>query len=76
MFRDWRDTYNEGACGQAGGVAGNAQADLGGRTVYIATCAGGLRVYHAYLPERGVIVSLLSVGERRFGEQLMGGLRP
>ena len=76
LFRDWRDTYNAGACGQAGGVAGNAQADLGGRTVYIATCAGDLRVYHAYLPERGVIVSLLSVGQRRFGEQLMGGLRP
>ena len=76
LFRDWRDTYDAGACGQAGGVAGNAQADLGGRTVYIATCAGDLRVYHAYLPERGVIVSLLSVGPRRFGEQLMGGLRP
>ncbi len=76
LFRDWRDTYNAGACGQAGGVAGNAQANLGGRTVYIGTCAGDLRVYHAYLPERGVIVSLLSVGPRRFGEQLMGGLRP
>jgi hypothetical protein len=76
LFRDWRDTYNEGACGQAGGVAGNAQAELGGRTVYIATCAGGLRVYHAYLPERDVIVSLFSLGDRRFGEQLMGGLRP
>ena len=49
---------------------------IDGRTVYIATCAGGLRTYHAYLPERGVIVSLLSVGERRFGEQLMAGLRP
>jgi hypothetical protein len=76
LFRDWRDTYNAGACGQAGGVAGNAQAELGGRTVYIATCVGDLRVYHAYLPDRGVIVSLLSIGPRRFGEQLMGGLRP
>ena len=76
LFRDWRDTYNAGACAQAGGLAGNAQAELGGRTVYIATCAGDLRVYHAYLPERGVIVSLLSVGQRRFGEQLMDGLRP
>ncbi len=76
LFRDWRDTYNAGACAQAGGVAGNAQADLGGRTVYIATCAGGLHVYHAYLPERGVIVSLFSLGDRRFGEQLLGDLRP
>jgi hypothetical protein len=76
MFRDWRDSYNEGACGQAGGLGGNAEAELGGRTVYIASCNGGVHVYHAYLPERGVIVSLLSLGTKRFGEQLMGNLRP
>ncbi len=34
-FRQWRDTFNVGACGQAGGLAGNAEAQLGGRTVYI-----------------------------------------
>ena len=76
LFRDWRDTYNVGACDQAGGLEGNAQADLGGRTVYIATCKGGLHVYHAYLPERGVIVSLFSLGDRRFGERLISDLRP
>jgi hypothetical protein len=76
LFRDWRDSYNEGACAQAGGVARNAQADMDGRTVYIASCAGGLRVYHAYLPERGTIVSLFSTGDRRFGERLMSDLRP
>ena len=62
MFRDWRDSYNEGACDQAGGVGGNAEAELGGRTVYIASCNGGMLVYHAYLPARGVIVSLFSLG--------------
>ncbi len=76
LFRDWRDTYDAGACAQAGGVAGNAQADIGGRTVYITTCGGGLRTYHAYVPERDVIVSVFSLGDRHFGEQLMGGLRP
>jgi hypothetical protein len=76
FFRDWRDTYNEGACGQAGGVAGNAEAELGGRTVHIATCGGGLRVYHAWVEERGVLVSLFSLGEARFGERLMAALRP
>jgi hypothetical protein len=74
FFRDWRDSYDEGACAQAGGVAGNAEAELGGRTVYIASCAGGLLAYHAYVEDRGVIVSLISVGERRFGEQLMKGI--
>ncbi len=76
FFRDWRDSYNAGACAQAGGVVGNAEADLGGRTVHIASCAGGLLVYHAYLPGRNVLVSMFSVGERRFGEQLMSGLQP
>ncbi len=76
FFRDWRDTYNTGACAQAGGVVGNAEAELGGRTVYIASCAGGLHVYHAYLEGRNVVVSLFSLGDHRFGELLMSGLRP
>jgi hypothetical protein len=76
FFRDWRDSYDEGACAQSGGVAGNAETEIGGRTVYIGTCAGGLRTYHAWLEDRYVIVSLFSLGEGRFGEQLMAGLRP
>jgi len=76
MFRDWRDTYDTGACGQAGGVGGHAQAQLGGRSVDITTCNAGLRVYHVWLPQRNVIVSLFSLGDRRFGEQVMAGLRP
>jgi len=76
FFRDWRDTYDAGACGQSGGVVGNAEAEIDGRTVYIATCAGGLRTYHAWLPERGTIVSAFSLGDRRLGEALMEGLRP
>ena len=76
FFRDWRDTYNEGACGQSGGVVGNAETQIDGRTVYIATCAGGLRTYHVWVPERGAIVSAFALGEKRLGETLMDGLRP
>ena len=75
-FRDWRDSYNQGACDQAGGMAGNAEAELGGRTVHIGTCAGGLRTYHAWIEDGGLLVSAFSIGEGRFGEQLMAGLRP
>lgn len=75
-FRDWRDSYNEGACAQSGGVARTAEAEIGGRLVYIATCAGGLRTYHAWIDERGLLVSAFAVGEHRFGERLMEGLRP
>ena len=76
FFRDWRDSYNDGACAQAGGVVGNAESVIGGRTVYIGTCAGGLRTYHAWVEERGLLISAFSLGDRRFGEQLMAGLRP
>jgi hypothetical protein len=76
FFRDWRDSYDEGACGQAGGVARNAESQLGEQTVYIGTCAEGLRTYHAWIADGGLVISALSWGERRFGEQLMAGLRP
>lgn len=76
VFPDWRDTFDEGACSQAGGVSDHAETGIGGRTVYIGTCAGGLRTYHAWLEDRGVLISASAVGERRLGELLVESLRP
>jgi hypothetical protein len=73
-FRDLRETYDSGICG-ADGLAGNAEAELGGRIVHIGTCANGGHTYHALLERSGVVVSAFSQGERRFGEALMRGLR-
>lgn len=75
FFRSWRDTYDEGACGPAGGVAGNAEAEIGGRRVYIGTCGGGARTYHV-VHESGVIVSITAAGERRLGEAVVEALAP
>lgn len=75
-FRDWRDSFDEGACSQADGVLGHAETELGGRTVYIGTCAGGLRTYHVWLEDRDVLISASSAGERRLGEVLIENLRP
>lgn len=75
LFRDWRDSFDEGACSQAGGVVGNAEAEIDGRTVYIGSCEGGLLTYHAWLENRSLLVSASSVGEARLGEQLMEDLR-
>ena len=76
-FRDCRDSYDEGACSQAGGVVGHAEADIAGRTVYIGTCAGGVRTYHVWLMEQRLLVSASAFGEeRRLGEKLVEGLRP
>lgn len=74
FFRSWRDTFDAGVCEQAGGVDGHAQAELGGRTVWIGTCAGGVHTYHAVLRDESVIVSAQSAGPGRFGEQIMAGL--
>lgn len=74
FWRSWRDSYDVGACDRAGGVTGNAEATIGGRLVHIGTCAGGAHTYHAYLPERDVIVSVTAVGEQRLGERVMEAL--
>lgn len=73
FFRSWRDTYDEAACAAAGGVSGNAEAELGGRRVHIGTCAGGAHTYHV-VHESDVIVSITATGERRLGEAIVEGL--
>lgn len=75
-FRDWRDSFDAGACSQAGGVVGNAEASIGGRTVYIGTCSGGLHTYHVLLAGRGLLISASAVGPGRLGERLVENLRP
>lgn len=75
-FADFRATFDEGACSQADGLARSAETGIGGRTVYIGTCAGGLRTYHVWLDDRGVLISASAVGARRLGELLVENLRP
>jgi hypothetical protein len=74
-FRAWRDSFDQGACSQAGGVVGHAEGQIGGRDVYIGSCAGGLHTYHLWLPARQRLISISALGDRRFGEQLVAGVR-
>jgi hypothetical protein len=73
FFRGWRDSYDAAACEPAGGVLGNAEAEIDGRKVFIGSCANGGFTYHTRYGE-DVVVSLTSVGERRFGELVMNDL--
>jgi hypothetical protein len=73
-FRQWRDSYDQGACA-AGGVAGNAEATLGGRRMFITSCVTGLRTYHVWLKEQGIVISASSIGADRFGEKLIAALQ-
>jgi hypothetical protein len=72
-FRDWRDTYDAGACERAGGTGGNAEAEIDGRPVFIGSCLNGAHTYHVRYGE-DVIVSLTSVGDGRLGEQVVNNL--
>ena len=74
-FRQWRDAYDDGACAGAGGVVGRAEAQIGGRTAYVTSCAAGLHTYHVWVKEQDILISASSIGEARFGEKLLAGLR-
>ncbi len=74
QFRAWRDTFDAGACAQAGGVSGHAQAKLGAHDTYIGTCAGGLDTYHTILADRGLLISVSATSDRRLGEKLVAAL--
>jgi hypothetical protein len=74
-FRSWRETFDAGACSQAGGLAGSAESMIAGRRTFIGHCAGGVLTYHVYLPAPGAIVSISSLGKSRLGELIVGGLR-
>ena len=75
-FRDWRDSFDQGVCGQAGGVSGHAEATIDGRPVFIGTCAGDVHTWHVYLPRQDVVVSTQGIGDGRFGERIIDGITP
>jgi hypothetical protein len=75
-FRSWRDTFDAGACSQAGGVAGTAEATIAGHDTYIGHCAGGLFTYHVHLADGDDrIVSISALGPGKFGELVVEGLQ-
>lgn len=75
VYRQWRDSYDQGACGGEPSIVGRAQATIDARTVYITSCAQGLHTYHLWLKDQGILISASAIGDGRFGEQLMDNLR-
>jgi hypothetical protein len=75
IYQQWRDSYDEGACAGGGGVVGRAEATIDERTMYITSCAGGLRTYHVWLKGPGVVISASAIGDGKFGELVMDNLR-
>jgi hypothetical protein len=73
-FRSYRDTYDEAACAQAGGVVRHAEATMGSNHVFIGGCAGGAFTYHLRAPGQPIVVSITSVGPARLGERVAASI--
>ena len=74
FFTHWRDAYDKAACEPAGGVSSHVQQVIGRHAVEVTLCGQGARTYHAHLAG-DTLVSVTAVGERKFGDLVMGGLR-
>jgi len=75
IFRQWRDTFDDGACAAAGGIQGRAETTIAASTVYVTSCVGPQRTYHVWIEDEDVLISASAVGAGGFGELLMAGLR-
>jgi hypothetical protein len=73
-FRAYRDSYDESACAQAGGVARHAQTEIERHTVFIGSCAGGAFTYHLRTKTDDLVVSITGVGPGKLGERLAGAV--
>ena len=74
FYRDWRSAYDKAACEPAGGVSSHVQQLIGPHTVEVTVCGQGARTYHTHLAG-DVLVSITAVGDRKFGDLVMAGLR-
>jgi hypothetical protein len=74
-FRDWRETFDEGVCQQAGGVdPGHSEMEVSGRQVFRSTCVGGVVMHHLWLPETQNIVSIQGAGALDLGRRVVESL--
>ncbi len=74
FYQEWRDTYNEAACGVADGVESETETVVAGHQTFLGMCAGGVATYHTYLEDQGFLISVTATGARRFGELIIAGL--
>ena len=75
-FSSWRESYDQGACSQSNGLKSTSSTTIGGRQVFVGTCAGGAMTYHVHLVGPDRVVSITSVGTAGFGALVVAGLKP
>ncbi len=70
-FGDWRETYGQGACEDAGGVVGSAESTIGERQVFVVRCVEGEIVYYVPLADCGELLTIDAVSTRDLGRTLV-----
>ncbi len=75
-FASWRASYDESACSQSSGLGSTSTTTVGGRQVFVGSCAGGATTYHLHLPGPDRVISITSVGTARYGLLVLDGLKP
>jgi hypothetical protein len=73
FYTNWRDSWFRAACSQADGIQSTTQEQINDWPVDVAICTGGVNAYTLSL-DNGVIVSIMDLGPRRLGRQLIQGI--
>jgi len=70
FYASWREDWFDSACSQAGGIGSTSKETINDWQVDLATCTGGVRAYTLSLSD-GILVSIVDLGPRRLGRQLI-----
>ncbi len=73
FYASWRDAWYKLVCTQAGGLASSSRETINDWQVDIGLCSGGARAYVLEL-DNGVLLSLVDVGPRQLGRELIQAL--
>ena len=73
FYTEWRNDWFQAVCSQADGVGSTAAERINDWPVDDATCKGGVRAYTVNLGN-GILLSIVDVGPRRLGRELIQGI--
>jgi hypothetical protein len=73
FYTAWRDDWFKATCSQADGIGSTGVQSINDWQVDVATCTGGVDAYVLSL-DNGLLVSIVDLGPRRLGKQLIQGI--
>jgi hypothetical protein len=74
FYDQWRDSWFNVSCSQAEGLGSTSTETINGWTVDVGECRGGVVVYVVAIDD-GVLLSMMDLGPRRLGRQLIQAIK-